>query len=272
MTFKPGTAGHLIGIDVGGTGIKGGIVNVASGTLAGPSIRMETPRPATPSAVAAVVSILVAALEDMPGCPRSSQPVGITFPGIVQNGIARSAANVDSSWIGVDAAAVFSAGLQRDVVVLNDADAAGLAEATCGAGRGIPGTVLVITLGTGIGSALVFDGKLVPNAELGHLAIDGFAAEIAASAVARERDGITWAEYSVRLQRYFSHLEFIFSPELFVVGGGISACTDLYLPLLNLRSPIVAARLQNEAGIIGAALAAGEPAPAPPLPASLLPT
>ena len=153
-----------------------------------------------------------------------------------------------------DIDALLTARLGRPVEVINDADAAGLAEARYGAGEGVAGTVLVITLGTGIGSAFIFNGHLVPNAELGHLEIDGFDAESKASAVARERDGLSWEEYSVLLQRYFSHVEFLFSPELFIVGGGISKRADEYLPHLKLRTPIVPAELKNEAGIVGAAL------------------
>ncbi len=163
---------------------------------------------------------------------------------------------MDKAFIDLDINTLFTERLNRPVSVINDADAAGLAEARCGAGKGTKGTVLVITLGTGIGSALIFDGQLVPNAELGHLSINGFDAEIKASAVAREREGLTWKEYSVRLQRYFSELEFIFSPELIIIGGGISQRTNEYLPHLNLRTPIVPATLRNEAGIYGAAMQA----------------
>jgi polyphosphate glucokinase len=166
------------------------------------------------------------------------------------------AGNVDKSWVNTDVDALFTQVLGRDVHVINDADAAGLAEVRYGAGKGIMGTVLVITLGTGIGSAFIFDGKLVPNAELGHLEIDGHDAETRASAVARERDGIDWDEYAVRLQRYFSHVEFLFSPELFIVGGGISKRSSEYLPSLQLRTPIIPAQLKNHAGIVGGALQA----------------
>jgi polyphosphate glucokinase len=256
MATKNTITGHLIGIDIGGTGIKGGIVNPAEGKLHGACLRLDTPKPATPDAVTDVVARIVDELATRDESPESAAPVGVTFPGIVQHGISRSAANVDSTWIDFDINTFFTERLRRPVAVINDADAAGLAEARYGAGKGVNGTVLVITLGTGIGSALIFNGNLVPNAELGHLAIDGFAAEIRTSAVARERDGLTWKEYSVRLQRYFSELEFIFSPELFVVGGGISQRADEYLPLLKLRTPIVPAKLQNEAGIYGAAMQA----------------
>ncbi|WP_026551246.1 ROK family protein [Arthrobacter sp. H20] len=246
----------VIGIDIGGTGIKGGIVDLVAGEIVGERYRVPTPQPSTPGAVALVVARIVAELSTRPGAPAPEVPVGVTFPAIIQHGIARSAANVDESWVNTDVDGLFSKALGRDVHVINDADAAGLAEVRYGAGKGVDGTVLVITLGTGIGSAFIFDGKLVPNAELGHLEIDGYDAETRASAVARERDGIDWDEYSVRLQRYFSHVEFLFSPELFIVGGGISKRSKEYLPALDLRTRIIPAQLRNQAGIVGAGLQA----------------
>lgn len=246
----------VIGIDIGGTGIKGGIVDLVAGEIVGDRYRVPTPKPSTPEAVAEVVSHIVAELSTRPSAPAADVPIGVTFPAIIQHGIARSAANVDQSWVNTDVDGLFSKVLGRDVHVINDADAAGLAEVRYGAGKGVDGTVLVITLGTGIGSAFIFDGKLVPNAELGHLEIDGYDAETRASAVARERDGIDWDEYAVRLQRYFSHVEFLFSPELFIVGGGISKRSQEYLPGLNLRTRIIPAQLKNQAGIVGAALQA----------------
>lgn len=244
----------MIGIDIGGTGIKGGIVDLKKGKLIGDRFRVPTPQPATPDAVADVVAKVVEELSSRDDAPSPSSPVGVTFPGIIQHGIVLSAANVDKSWLNTDIDALLTKRLGRPVEVINDADAAGLAEARYGAGKGVDGTVMVITLGTGIGSAFIFNGQLVPNAELGHLEIDGFDAESKASAVARERDGLSWEEYSVLLQRYFSHVEFLFSPELFIVGGGISKRADEYLPRLDLRTKIVPAELKNEAGIVGAAL------------------
>jgi polyphosphate glucokinase len=244
----------VIGIDIGGTGIKGGIVDPENGVLLSETIRVPTPQPATPEAVATAVALVAAELSTSPEAPEARSPVGVTFPGIIQHGVVYSAANVDKSWLHTDIDSLLTAQLSRPVKVINDADAAGLAEARHGAGKGVPGSVMVITLGTGIGSAFIFDGKLVPNAELGHLEIDGSDAETQSSAVARERNGLSWAEYSVLLQRYFSHLEFLFSPELFIVGGGISMRADDYLPNLKLRTPIVPAVLRNEAGIVGAAI------------------
>ncbi|ALE91789.1 polyphosphate glucokinase [Arthrobacter alpinus] len=246
----------VIGIDIGGTGIKGGIVDLSTGEVCGERYRIDTPQPSTPLAVAKVVKEIVDELMTRDHAPDKDAPVGITFPAIISHGIALSAANVDQSWIDADVDAIFSQELGRDVQVMNDADAAGLAEARYGAGEGVKGTVLVITLGTGIGSAFIFNGKLIPNAELGHLELDGFDAESKASASARERDGLSWDEYAVRLQRYFSHVEFLFSPELFIVGGGISKRSEDYLPQLKLRTPIVPAKLANNAGIVGGALQA----------------
>ncbi|WP_104117463.1 polyphosphate--glucose phosphotransferase [Arthrobacter sp. B1805] len=246
----------VIGVDIGGTGIKGGIVDLEKGVIVGERYRIPTPKPSTPEAVAEVVAQIVTELSSRPEGPAADVPVGVTFPAIIQHGVARSAANVDKSWVNTDVDALFTRVLGRDVHVINDADAAGLAEVRYGAGKGKMGTVLVITLGTGIGSAFIFDGILVPNAELGHLEIDGHDAETRASAVARERDGIDWDEYAVRLQRYFSHVEFLFSPELFIVGGGISKRSSEYLPSLQLRTPIIPAQLKNHAGIVGGALQA----------------
>ncbi|MFH5879823.1 polyphosphate--glucose phosphotransferase [Arthrobacter sp. NA-172] len=242
----------LIGIDIGGTGIKGGLVDPEKGELIGDRVHVPTPQPSTPEAVAEVVAQVVAKLSARPDASVADSPVGVTFPGIIRHGVVHSAANVDKSWLKTDIDALLTERLGRRVGVINDADAAGLAEARFGAGEGVSGTVLVITLGTGIGSAFIFNGKLVPNAELGHLEIDGFDAETKASAVARERDGLSWEEYSLLLQRYFSHVEFLFSPELFIVGGGISKRADEYLPQLKLRTPIAPAELMNDAGIVGA--------------------
>lgn len=256
MSKKNSSKTHVIGIDIGGTGIKGGIVNLEKGKLVGDRFRIDTPQPATPAAVAKVVGAIVAELMTREDAPDKDAPVGVTFPAIIAHGVARSAANVDKSWVGTDVDALLTEELGRDVQVMNDADAAGLAEARYGAGKGVKGTVLVITLGTGIDSAFIFNGKLVPNAELGHLEIDGADAETKASAAARERDDLSWEEYAVRLQRYFSHVEFLFSPELFIIGGGISKRSEDYLPQLKLQTRIIPAQLQNNAGIVGGALQA----------------
>lgn len=243
-----------IGIDIGGTGIKGGIVDLARGKLIGERFRFDTPKPATPAAVAEVVAKIVEELSARADAPEPNSPIGVTFPAIIHRGVARSAANVDKSWIGTDVDSLLSERLGRPVRVMNDADAAGLAEVRYGAGKDIDGTVLVITLGTGIGSALIHDGVLVPNVELGHLEIDSAVAETKASASAREREDLSWDEYAQRLQRFFSHVEFLLSPSLFVIGGGISRRADDYLPKISVRTPIVVASSKNNAGIVGSAL------------------
>jgi len=249
-----------IGIDVGGTGMKGGLVRLGSGpkagTLRGDRFRIPTPQPAMPEPVAATLAAITAELDGREKAPKPSAPLGVCFPSIVKDGVCLSANNIDHSWIGTDLRGTFEEHLRRPVTVVNDADAAGLAEARYGAGRGVRGLVHVITLGTGIGGAMIHDGMLVPNFEVGSLELDGVMAESRASAKARERAQLSWAEYAARLPRVFSHVERIFSPDLFIVGGGISKRPDDYLPLLRLRTPIVPAQLQNNAGIVGAALAA----------------
>jgi polyphosphate glucokinase len=249
-------ARSVIGIDIGGTGIKGGIVDLKKGKLVGDRFRIDTPKPSTPEAVAEVVAAIVEELSARPEGPPPGSPIGVTFPAIIRHGVALSAANVDASWLGTDVDKLLTRRLGREVQVINDADAAGLAEARYGAGAERQGTVLVITLGTGIGSAFIFNGQLVPNVELGHLELDGFDAETKASATAREREGLDWDQYAVRLQRYFSHVEFLFSPELFIVGGGISKRSQDFLPKLKLATQIIPAELKNNAGIVGAALQA----------------
>ena len=241
---------HPLGIDFGGSGIKAAPVDLAAGELAAEREKIATPKPSTPDAVAEVF----VQLRDR--FPVSTAPVGVTVPGVVRHGVVHSAANIDRGWLGTDADALFTARLGREVHVVNDADAAGLAEATYGAARGRRGLVLVTTLGTGIGSALVYDGVLVPNSELGHLEIGGHNAESRAASSVKERENLSWAEWAERLQLYYTTLERLFSPDLFVVGGGISRKAEKFLPLLDLETEIVPAALQNEAGIIGAALAA----------------
>ncbi|MBN8883648.1 polyphosphate glucokinase [Salana multivorans] len=236
------------GIDIGGSGIKGAPVDLASGEFTQDRVRIETPQPSTPDAVAKVLTELVGRF-DLPG----KAPIGLTFPAIIKHGVAYSAANVDESWIGTNIADVAREATGHDAVVVNDADAAGFAEVAYGAARDVSGLVIVVTLGTGIGSAMIYDGVLVPNAELGHLEIDGHDAETQASSGVREREGWTYEEWAPRLQRYFSTVEFLFSPDLFVVGGGISKKADKFLPLLDLRTPIIPAALRNNAGIAGAA-------------------
>ena len=237
-----------IGIDIGGTGIKGALVDTRNGVLLSERLRYETPQGGSPKAIAKTLKDLIAQLPGSAGLP-----VGICFPAVVQHGVTLSAANVSKEWIGLDADAMFEKELGREVHVINDADAAGIAEVKFGAARGHKGLIIVTTLGTGIGTALMFNGKLVPNAELGHLQIDGVDYESKAAYSAKERENLSWAEWAKRLQKYFSHLEALLTPDLFIVGGGVSKEHESYLPLLKLKTPIIPAENRNSAGILGAA-------------------
>ncbi|HLI01517.1 MAG TPA: ROK family protein [Acidimicrobiales bacterium] len=237
------------GIDIGGSGIKGAPVDLSTGQLAEERYRVATPQPSTPDAVAETVAEVVEHF-------GWKGTVGVTFPAVVTGGVARTAANVDKSWIGTDITKVVGNATGLSVVALNDADAAGLAEVAFGAAAGQSGLVIVITLGTGIGSALIYDGVLVPNSEIGHLEVDGKDAETVTSAAAREREDLSWHKWAKRLDRYFRAVEAYLWPDLIVVGGGVSRRADKYLPLLHVRTPVVPAKLQNEAGIVGASLAA----------------
>ena len=245
--------GRAFGIDIGGSGIKGAIVDVTTGRLATERRRIPTPQPSTPDAVAGVVAELVQAA-DWHG------DVGATFPAVIKNGVARSAANVDPSWVGTDVDKLFTevVGGGNEVVVLNDADAAGIAEARWGAAKGVNGVVIMLTFGTGIGSALLMNGVLVPNTELGHLELDGHDAETRAAASVRDEHGMSYKKWSQRVNRYMQHVEALFTPDLFVVGGGVSKNADKWVPLLELQTPVEPAQLLNDAGIVGAAMAAVE--------------
>ncbi|MCW2494614.1 ROK family protein [Jatrophihabitans sp.] len=247
------TAGRALGIDIGGTGIKCALVDTTTGKLVTERSRILTPHPSTPDAVAQVVAKFVTDA-------NWSGPVGATFPAVIQHGVARSAANVDGSWIGTDVDACFTAACpQADgVFVLNDADAAGIAEVRFGAAKDVPGVVILLTFGTGIGSALLMDGRLVPNTELGHLELDGHDAEKRAAASVRDENDMSYKEWAKRVERYMQHVERLFTPDLFVVGGGVSKDADKWVPRLSLNTPVKAAELQNDAGIVGAAIAAAE--------------
>lgn len=249
------TTGHALGVDVGGTGVKAALVDLATGEFVGDRVRVETPEPATPEAIADAVAGLLAELAD--AHPEAEgAPVGVTVPGVVRGGVVRSAANIDHAWIGTDAVSLLAERLDRRVAVLNDADAAGLAEARFGAARDQRGLVVLTTLGTGIGSALVHDGVLVPNSELGHLEIDGEEAEARASNRAREEEDLSFEHWARRLTRFYGTVEALLAPDLFVVGGGISKKSEEFLPLVEVETPLVVARLLNRAGIVGAALVA----------------
>ena len=240
---------HPLGIDIGGSGIKGAPVDLARGEFARDRLRIDTPAVSSPSAVADIVGQIAEHFTRDIG----DSPIGVTLPAVVTNGMVRTAANIDPAWIGTDARKLLSERLGRPVTVVNDADAAGVGELHFGAARNHSGLVLITTLGTGIGSALLYNGVLVPNSELGHLEIDGHDAEDRAAANVRDDKGLSWQEWAERLQRYYSHVEDLFWPDLIVVGGGVSKKADKFLPLLHLRAPIVAAQLANSAGIIGAA-------------------
>jgi polyphosphate glucokinase len=237
-----------VGIDIGGTGIKGAIVDLKSGSLLSDRLRYETPEGGTPKAIASTLKELISRLPNAKGLP-----VGICFPAVVKNGVTMSAANVSKDWIGLDADRLFEKELRTTVHVLNDADAAGLAEAKYGAAAKQKGLVVVTTLGTGIGTAMIYNGKLIPNSELGHLEIDGVDYESKAAYSAKERENLTWVQWAKRLQKYYSTLEALLTPDLFIVGGGVSKEYEEFLPLLQLKTPIVPAENRNSAGIMGAA-------------------
>lgn len=243
------------GVDVGGSGIKGALVDLGTGELIEERIKIETPRPATPDAVAATVSEIVS-LAGWEG------PVGITLPSVVTSGIARTAANIDPSWIGTDARALFSAALGgRAVTVLNDADAAGLAEDRFGAGKDVDGVVVLLTFGTGIGSAILHRGVLLPNTELGHMEVDGKEAEHRAASSVKDDKGLSYKEWAVEVSRVLRRYEDLLWPDLFIAGGGISRKHDKWIPRLENRTPVVPAALLNTAGIVGAALATANTPP-----------
>ncbi|MCL6648123.1 MAG: ROK family protein [Chloroflexi bacterium] len=246
----------VLGIDIGGSGIKGAPVDTDQGTLIAPRLRLPTPQPATPTAIAATVATLARHF-------AWSGPIGCTFPAVVKAGIIGSAANVDPGWIGRDGQALLARATGCPILLLNDADAAGIAEMELGAGRGEAGVVLLVTLGTGIGSALFVDRRLVPNTELGHLELDGKDAERRASERARERKGWSWRHWGDHVNAYLQLIERLFSPDLIIIGGGVSRKADRFFPRLRLATRVVPAALQNQAGIIGAAFTARVVGPPP---------
>ena len=244
------TERQALGVDVGGSGVKGGIVDLDTGLLVGDRFRIETPQPATPEAVAQAVAEVVRHF-DWTG------PIGVCYPGVVVDGVVGTAANVDASWIGRNAEEIYSAALGGlAVTVLNDADAAGLAEQHYGAGRNQNGTVLMLTFGTGIGSAVIRQGILLPNTEFGHIEVDGKEAEHRAAASVMERRGWSYRKWTKQVTKVLVAIENAISPDLIIVGGGISKKAEKWVPLLKNRTPVVAAELLNTAGIVGAAMAA----------------
>lgn len=246
------TSSRLLGIDIGGSGIKGNLVDPATGRVLAERRKIDTPQPSVPEAVADVVTEIVAGF-DYEG------PVGCTFPAIVRHGVTLSAANVDPAWIGLDADSLFTKRIGLPVTMINDADAAGLAESRFGAAAGTAGVVLLLTFGTGIGSALLVDGTLVPNTELGHLNFAGKdSVEDWASARVRQDEDLSWEEWAKRVSKFLRHLERLFSPDLFVVGGGVSRRWGKFGEFVKTDVKTVPATLANEAGIVGAAMAAAQ--------------
>jgi len=240
---------EILGIDIGGSGIKGAPVDLSTGKLLLARSRIPTPAGAKPKAVAAVVAQLARSF-------NWQGPIGCGFPAVVRNGVTLSAANVHNKWVGLNAAALFSAATGCPVHMVNDADAAGLAEMEYGAGRDQMGVVLLITIGTGLGSALFMDGRLVPNTEFGHMELEGGDAELLASDAARQRQELSWEKWAANLTLFLNKLETLFSPDLFILGGGAIKKQDKWMPYLRLRTKVAAAKLGNDAGIVGAALSA----------------
>ncbi len=242
---------HILGIDVGGTGIKGAPVDTDTGSLLAERYRLTTPKGAKPGPVAEVVK-LVAAQFDWQAL------IGCGFPAVIRHGVAESAANINEKWIGTNVAELFSESTGCKVTVVNDADAAGLAEVTFGAGREVKGVVMMITIGTGLGSALFIDGKLVPNTELGHIEVECLEAESIASDVVRKKQDLSWKKWARRLDKYLNTIEHLFSPDLMILGGGVIKKQDQFFPMLTVHARVLPAELGNDAGIVGAALAAGQ--------------
>jgi len=240
---------NILGIDIGGSGIKGAPVDTDRGELTAEYFRIPTPQPSTPDAVGDVVAALAQHF-------AWRGPIGCTFPAVIKDGVAYSAANVDHAWIGTNGQALFQQKTGCPVLLLNDADAAGIAEVEFGAGKGQKGVIMLLTFGTGIGSALICDGRLVPNTELGHMEIRGKEAEHRASDHVREQKELSWKRWAAAVDEYLLRLDALFSPNLFIIGGGVSKKHAKFLPLLTIRTPVAPASMLNEAGMVGAALAA----------------
>ncbi|HLN16930.1 MAG TPA: ROK family protein [Acidimicrobiales bacterium] len=247
MSPTDGQPTAVIGVDIGGTGIKGATADLQTGELASERVRLDTPQPATPDSVADTVHQVIEQI-------GVAGPVGLTLPAVIRSDIVETASNIDEAWIGVNAVSLFGSMTDREVAVVNDADAAGMAEVRYGAGKGVAGVVVVITLGTGIGSALFVDGTLVPNTELGHLHLHGGDAEDWAAESIREHDELSWKEWGHRLQRYLEQIERVLWPQLIIIGGGVSKKSDKFFPHINLSTKMVPATLHNDAGIVGAAM------------------
>ncbi len=245
-------AHKAVGIDIGGTGIKGAVVDVSTGKLLSDRVKLPTPEGGEPDDIVETVQEVLKKLGDV----GRKDPIGVCFPAVVVNGRTLSAANVSKKWIGLEAEKLFERGLGRKISFVNDADAAGYAESLYGAAEKNKGLILVTTLGTGIGTAIIYRGVLIPNAELGHIQLEGVDWETKAAYSAKEREDLSWVEWAARLQKYYAALEALFHPDLFIVGGGVSKEYEDFLPLLKLDTPIVPAKLRNNAGILGAAAVA----------------
>jgi polyphosphate glucokinase len=241
-----------LGVDIGGTGIKGAPVDVELGDLTADRVRLPTPKKHRPEEVVKTVQEVISSFPDVQG------PIGVTFPGVVIRGVVHTAANMDKSWIDLDADKFFTETLGRPVTMMNDADAAGVAEMRFGAGKDKRGVVVMITLGTGIGCAVFHDGVLLPNSELGHIEIEGKDAERLASGSARDDEKLSWKEFGKRIQKYLRKLDALLWPDLFIIGGGVSKEAEKYLPDIKIRTPIAIAELLNNAGIVGAAVLVDE--------------
>ncbi|PJJ55295.1 polyphosphate--glucose phosphotransferase [Compostimonas suwonensis] len=248
------TTGTAIGIDIGGTGIKGAIVDLETGSLLSDRVKLPTPEGGKPDDIVMTVEEIINRLPDAP----AEAPLGVCFPAVILGGKTMSAANVSKKWIGLAAEDLFESGLGRPITFVNDADAAGFAEVRYGAAKGQKGLVIMTTLGTGIGTALIYNGVLIPNAELGHIEVDGGDYEKKASYSAKERDDLDWKDWGKRLTKYYGQLEALLWPDLFIVGGGVSKSYEDFLPLIDIRTPLVPATLRNNAGIMGAAGFAAE--------------
>ena len=246
-----------LGIDFGGTGIKSALIDMTTGELVSRRVRLNTPRPATPDAVAATIASIVATVALDREIPAGT-PVGLGLPGVVKSGVVLTAANIDKAWIGASADEVVGAALGRRVYSMNDADAAGLAEVRLGAGRDVRGTVLLLTVGTGIGSGLFVNGQLVPNTELGHIEVNGRDAETRLSGTARQRRRLRWKSWALEFNEYLARIEAYLWPDLIILGGGVSKVIDKYRTELKSRAPIEVAQYRNTSGIIGAALHAAD--------------
>jgi polyphosphate glucokinase len=255
MTDQPVHSAPVLGIDIGGSGIKGAPVDLATGELAAKRLRIPTPEKSTPENVAEVVAEIVSNFSETIG---ADGPIGITIPAVVTHGRTRSAANIDKSWIDAEAEKIFEDRLGRDIYLVNDADAAGVAEVHYGAAKDHPGLVLLTTLGTGIGSALVYRGVLIPNTEFGHLEIDGHDAESRAASSVKDKEGLSYSAWAKRLQRYYERVEALLWPDLIVIGGGVSKDADKFLSKIDVHAELVPAKLLNTAGIVGAAWLAAD--------------